>query len=40
MKRILAVVFLLVSFASVAMADGSGQTPPPSAELAHPFLAA
>jgi hypothetical protein len=30
MKRIFAVALLLISFASVALADGGGQIPPPS----------
>ena len=36
MKRVFAVVLLLLSFASAAWADGSGQEPPPTSQSAKP----
>ncbi|HTC48989.1 MAG TPA: hypothetical protein VK722_16815 [Candidatus Aquilonibacter sp.] len=36
MKRALAVVFLLMSLATVALADGSGDAPPPTMKPIKP----
>jgi len=35
MKRALAVVFLLMSLASIALADGGGLPPPPSSSTSQ-----